>query len=409
MTTWINNWLGTCAWDRLGTPPEGTTVIDVRDMVDKTGNSKEHIQEKIRCVLAGKSNTPRVIVCCDYGMSRSNAIALGALCAYSQISASEALACLLEKIPETHIKLETLHAVYDAIQPAGQSDVDPQRILITGANGFIGRHLTSRLSTKAHLLAPSRDQIDLAKNPLMLHAYARDHRVGRIVHLANPRVFTHNSVVSDSLLYLKNILDVVRHHPAKLVYLSGWEVYSGHVGELHADEQTPANPRGSYGESKWLCELLLEQHRKLYEIDYLTLRASPVYGTGSEKPKFLYHFIEKAIRHQDIQTHCYLNSDPGLDLLHIDDFIDAIETAIEQDLSGTYNLGTGQAVTTPEIADHIIQLTNSRSSISRVMINATTAIVRMNSTRFEHETGWRAKKQWAQGIEQIVNGMCSHE
>ena len=61
-------------------------IIDVRDLVDKAGNSPEAVRKRIiygaRCLKEGK----KIVVCCDYGISRSNAIAAGIIASYEGIS-----------------------------------------------------------------------------------------------------------------------------------------------------------------------------------------------------------------------------------------------------------------------------------------------------------------------------------
>ena len=72
--------------DELGTAPftdseisDDLNVLDVRDLVDKHGNSPEATREKIDQGVSLLQQGGRLVVCCDYGISRSNAIAAGIL------------------------------------------------------------------------------------------------------------------------------------------------------------------------------------------------------------------------------------------------------------------------------------------------------------------------------------------
>ena len=205
MIKWVTDWLGTCAMDKLPLLDENTSVLDVRDLVDKSGNSVEHINKKLNEAIQLKNTFKKVVICCDYGMSRSNSIALGVLSKYLKIDKYEALQIILHKVDESDIKLGTLQTVYKALDQENTVSLR-NNILITGANGFIGKHLKKSLNNDYQLFCPKSKELDLSKNYLLLDAYIRQNNIGQIIHLANPRIFTHNSVVSESLLHIKNIL-----------------------------------------------------------------------------------------------------------------------------------------------------------------------------------------------------------
>ena len=111
---------------------------------------------------------------------------------------------------------------------------------------------------------------------------------------------------------LKNVLDVCRANRVKLIYPSGWEVYSGYRSEkLLASEALPRLPKGPYGEAKYLSEIFIENHHRNHGINYAIIRSAPVYG-GGDRPKFIYNFIEKALRGDPILAHRYLNGPPSI-------------------------------------------------------------------------------------------------
>ena len=184
-----------------------------------------------------------------------------------------------------------------------------KRLLITGSSGFIGRGLISKIQKKDYLLfTPSREEIDLLQDAVLLDLTVKEKGINTILHLANPRIYTTNKSMGESIVMLKNVLDVCSQNKIRLIYLSGWEVYSGYKSnELWADETLAFCPAGCYGQTKVLCENLIDLYRLKNNLSCLILRSSPVYGIESDRPKFIWNFIYKAKENIEIITHNYIN------------------------------------------------------------------------------------------------------
>ena len=345
MIRWITQNLGTAARDQVG-DISAIEIVDVRHMVDKRGNSREAASVAVQEVVALLRQGKRVVVCCDYGMSRSNAVAAGALVVHEKLAFGEAVRLVIRSTGEQEIKTEVLSAIEDAVLPQTEPAPAPtseqrNRILVTGGSGFIGRHLIERLRREYTVVAPGRSELDIAKGPAELNLLVKEHRINQLVHLASPRVFNSNAAIGPTLVALKNVIDVCQMNRIKVVFVSGWEIYSAYRTQcLLAGESLPANPKGPYGLAKWLCERLLEQERATHAtFEYTIARLGPVYGSGSEKPKFLYRYIDLARRGEMIVAHRYLNGLPALDFTYIDDAIMALALVIEKGVGGDFNFG----------------------------------------------------------------------
>jgi len=96
-----------------------------------------------------------------------------------------------------------------------------------------------------------------------------------------------------SLVMLKNVLDVCAGKwVCSLSYLVVG-IYSGYkTRELKADETLAPCPGGTY-DDKFLCETLLRHYHQHYGVAYALLRSSPVYGPGSDRPKFIWNFLRR--------------------------------------------------------------------------------------------------------------------
>ena len=222
MIRWISEKLGTGSHEQVAGQP-GLTIVDVRDMVDKPGNLPQTARARIAEGVAHLQRGEKVVVCCDYGISRSNAIAAGILARHEGLSFNDAVLKVMEATGEKDMKVDVLSAVREALegnpkrQVTGESE---KRILITGGSGFIGTTLAGLLADRHKVFAPTRQQTDLTGGAVSLDLFVRQHEINCLVHLANPRIYNTNQSMGESLLLLKNVLDVCRQNQLRLIYPS---------------------------------------------------------------------------------------------------------------------------------------------------------------------------------------------
>lgn len=401
---WITRLLGTApASDVLGVSDD-ICVIDVRDMVDKGGNRVDFVRAKIDDGVVSLREGRRTIVCCDYGISRSNAVAAGILALYDKIEFSEAVRKVQSATGESEIKPEPLNSVRQAIAEK-KTKVDPMsrpRVLVTGASGFIGRALLPVLSARFDVCAPTHAEIDLEAGNTKLGLLVKENEVECIVHLANPRVYTSNRAVGVALTMLRNVIEICSTHDIRLIYLSGWEVYSAYAGSMIANEALPLYPKGPYGDTKYLAEMLIEQHARAGTLKSIVLRSGPVYGLGSDRPKFIFNFLEKARAGATITTHRYTNGYPALDLMHVDDLAKAIAECVAADAVGSFNLGTGVLTDTFKIANDIRNILGSKSELGSVNLDVPVASIAMDYSKARDILGWSPSISFEAGLRGLI-------
>lgn len=411
MIHWITENLGTAAFDEVSHLSD-ICIVDVRDLVDKEGNSVDSIKTKIDRAIAYLNQDEKVVVCCDYGMSRSNAVVAGILAKHENINLNQAIRKVIELTGEKSIKIEVLNIVRDSLGVLDEQATNQRKsLLITGANGFIGKGLVPKLSEKRYkLCSPTRKEINLLQDTVELDLLVKEQKISTILHLANPRIYTTNTSMGESLLMLKNVLDVCAQNRIRLIYLSCWDVYSGYQAqELRADETLPHCPGNTYGQTKMLCESLIKCYQTQYNLSYLILRSSLVYGLESDRPKFIWNFLNKAKQDTEIITHVYRNGFPSLDLLHINDLRQAIISAMDKDLNGAINLGTGVGTTTAWIAEWIIQKTRSSSSIRHHKIDVFIGNIVMNNSLAHYLLGWKPTISIKDGLQSIIESISRSE
>jgi UDP-glucuronate decarboxylase len=403
---WLNENVATAAYNEVTAMPipKDTLVLDVRDLVDKSGNDTAYINVKIEEGLKILAAGSKVIVCCDYGMSRSNSIAIGIIVKQSGMDFSSVVSMVKEKVDESGIKVEMLNTVYTALYGNQTKKTGTKNVLITGGNGFLGKQVAEKLAHSFTIVSPGSKEIDLINDTISLDLLVKSKNIDTIIHLANPKIFTTNKSMGDTLVMLKNVLDVCRTNQLKLIFLSGWEIYSGYKSNgIQADEFLAPNAKGTYGETKWLCELLIKQYINNYGLACQIIRSGPVYGAYGEKPKFIFNFIDKAFKHADIVTHKYLNGFPGLDLLYIDDLISLIAKAVQSNFTGDLNVGSGSVISTYEIAKIICHKIGSNSRILFTEINDYAPNIIMNEGLANKLFGWEPTITIEAGLEAVIN------
>lgn len=403
---WITPTLGTAPFAAEPLAND-TAIIDVRDLVDKAGNDVIAIWSKIQRGSDELKKGKRVIVCCDCGISRSNAIAAGILALVNNIDFDDALQTVVEETGESQIKTETLMAVRESLGFQKIKNSGKGSVLITGGNGFIGRALNSKLGAHFKIVAPTREQIDLRKGSIGLDLLVGKEDVKQIVHLANPGIYATNAAMGQSLTMLRNVIDTCLAGDITLIYLSCSEIYSGYKGTVKANEATPALPRGPHGETKYLAEIMIRHFIETAGLRCTLLRSSPVYGQECLRPRFLFNFIEMALRSEDIITHYYKNGKPALDLLHIDDLTRAFLIVLKSGFTGVLNLGTGILTSTHDIARMIASKLNSRSDVKHGAIHAYAACIAIDWSKAQREIGWTPEVLLENGIEDILTGAKS--
>lgn len=391
---WLTPRLGTAAASdpEVARVPDAI-VVDVRDLVDREGNAVDDVRAKILEGAAVLGRDKRVIVCCDYGLSRSNAVATGILAASSGITVDEAVAQLAQKIPLDEVKLDVLAVVRQALSE-GRRDADGSRtVAVTGSAGFLGSRVSMALRESSCVLPLTRQAVDLAHGAIALETVVRNHHVGTVLHLAHPRIVTTSASLAEAVTMMKTVIDACVVVKARLVYVSGWEVFSGYgVSHLAADESLPIRPASVYGQAKALCETLVQYAEQTRGLRACIVRPGPTFGEGSTRPRFVRAFVRHALRREPIVTHIYNNGRPSLDLLHVDDVVDALQRVATRDITGVMHFGSGKPVETRKVAEIVRDSLGAHVSIEERAIDANVTNVRMDSTRAGAALGWRPKK-----------------
>jgi UDP-glucuronate decarboxylase len=308
---------------------------------------------------------------------------------WNEIPLTAAVQRVLKATGNPEMRLEVLDAVRKAIGDESQ-EKQGERWLVTGGHGYLGSLLAGDSRSKVRLYTPSREELDLME-AVSVDLYVREHGITGILHFSAPRVGNVNSAVGDSVVMLKNVLDVAVSNELALFMPSRWEVFGGYKSQaFYAEDSMVPRPNGVLGYTKYLLEMLAQQYVDNCGLNLTIVRSGLVYGRGGA-PNFVNSFLRKALVDRNITTHQYLNGLPMLDMIHADDWTEGCWKILQSGQTGTFHLGSGCLIGTADIAEIIIETVDSRSALEKIKLDDCVSNIILGANRMVREFGWKPR------------------
>lgn len=246
-------------------------------------------------------------------------------------------------------------------------------ILVTGAAGFMGKHLVRHLRTLgAHVVAMDRiegellpgvewviaDVLELTLNQL------EGFKIEVVFHLAaivgvNYAGQNPIQTLAVNTYGTSQMLKLIRTLGAKVIcLLSSSEVY-GEPDSLPLTEENNLHPLSIYGWSKVCAEQLLEAHVQSGDLRGIVIRPFNVYGPGQRNDFVVSRFLQQAI--QGLPPKVAGNGTQRRLFTFVDDLIHGIVLAVVNSKLGfqVYNIAGEEDISIAELADLIVSIARS--------------------------------------------------
>ena len=301
------------------------------------------------------------------------------------------------------------------------------RVLVTGGAGFIGSHLCARLLELGHEVlcvdnfytGSKQNIIPLFENPhfeLMRHdvCFPLYVEVDEIYNLACPASPVHYQfdpvqTTKVSVNGAINMLGLAKRVKAKILQASTSEVYGDPTIHPQPEEYwgnvNPIGIRSCYDEGKRCAETLFFDYRRQHQLRIKVARIFNTYGPGMHPNdgRVVSNFIVQALQGRDITI--YGNGDQTRSFCYVDDLVGGLMKlmASPDDITGPINLGNPVEFSILELAQVVIELTNSKSKIEKRPLPEDDPKQRKpNISKAQEILDWQPRIQLRDGIAKTI-------
>lgn len=319
-----------------------------------------------------------------------------------------------------------------------------ERILVTGAAGFIGSHLVERLlalgatvvgvdnfdpfyppeQKRANLARALCDpafrllEFDCADPQAMAHATAGE-RFDAIVHLAakagvRPSLKDPTGYLRANVVATQCVLDTaLRRGITRVVFGSSSSVYGNSSRVPFAEDDPADRPVSPYAATKRSAELLCATYNHLYGIGTIALRFFTVYGPRQRPDLAIRKFASLMLRRAEVPL--YGDGTTERDYTWIEDIIDGVVAAIERTrrVPGRFevvNLGGNRTTSLARLVELLSESLGVEPQIVRLPLQPGDVIRTFADVGRAHELlGYAPRTPIEEGIPRFVEWLRAHE
>ena len=307
-----------------------------------------------------------------------------------------------------------------------------KKVLVTGGAGFVGSHLCDRLLKEGnevvcldnYFTGQKQNIVHLIGNPyfeLIRHDVTMPFfiEVDEIFNLAcpaSPVHYQYNAIktMKTSVMGAINMLGLAKRIKAKILQASTSEVYGD--PQIHPQPESywghvnPIGERSCYDEGKRSAETLFVNYHKQNDVKIKIIRIFNTYGPRMHPHdgRVVSNFIVQALQGQDITI--YWDGQQTRSFQYVDDLVEGMirMMASRDEFTGPVNIGNPNEFTILQLAERVIELTNSKSKIVRMPLPPDDPTQRQpNIELAKKELDWTPKIQLNEGLIKTIEYFAS--
>ena len=302
-----------------------------------------------------------------------------------------------------------------------------KRVLVTGGAGFLGSHLCERLlargddvlcvdnfftgtkSNIAHLIG--KPYFELLRHDITFPLFVEVDQIYNLACPASPVHYQFDPVqtTKTSVHGAINMLGLAKRTKAKILQASTSEVYGDPVVHPQREDYwgnvNPIGPRACYDEGKRCAETLFFDYYRQYGLRIKVARIFNTYGPRMHPNdgRVVSNLVVQALRGEPITI--FGEGTQTRSFCYVDDLVDGLIRLMDTPdaFTGPVNLGNEREFTILELAQLVIRLTGSSSTLVRKPLPADDPKQRRPDTRLAREhLSWQASVSLEQGLERTI-------
>jgi dTDP-glucose 4,6-dehydratase len=307
------------------------------------------------------------------------------------------------------------------------------RVLITGAAGFLGSHLTDRFLAEGHdvvgmdnLITGSRDNIAHLQShrrfQFALHDVSRfiqvDGPLEGVLHFASPAspidyLELPIQTLKVGSLGTHNALGLAKAKAARFFLASTSVVYGD--PQVHPQPESywghvnPVGPRGVYDEAKRFAEAMTMAYHRYHGIDTRIVRIFNTYGPRmrARDGRVVSNFVVQALNGEPLTV--YGDGRQTRSFCYVSDLVDGIYRLFMSDHTEPTNIGNPNEFTVRQLAELVLRLTGSSAVIeSRPLPIDDPKVRQPDITKARSLLGWEPKVELEEGLRQTIAYFKGH-
>lgn len=300
-------------------------------------------------------------------------------------------------------------------------------ILITGGSGFVGSYLCEKLINDGHeiivvdnLLTGSTENINHLmhnENFSFIEHDVQNHieienKVDYVLHFASaasPKAYTEHPVntLKAGSVGTINTLGLAKKHDAEYLLASTSEVYGDPLISPQTEEYwgnvNPNGERSMYDEAKRFAEAAVATYSRSYDLKTKIVRIFNTYGPRMQlnDGRVVTNFIVQALKNENITI--YGDGSQTRSFSYVEDTVAGIISLMNSSEYDVFNIGNPNEMTVGQLAEKIVELTDSTSEIKYLELpNDDPKQRKPDITKAKTKLNWEPKVNLEDGLTKTI-------